>query len=72
MAARVLGAPEQRFVVDPETDSPRDGKSRMTSALGRGAHWENRLTTTPVAFSEPLVNERSDTVPGTGVHVPCH
>jgi hypothetical protein len=72
MAARVLRAPQQRLVVDPETDSPGDGKPRMASALGRGAHWTDRLTATPAAFSERLVNERWDTVPRTGVHVPCH
>jgi hypothetical protein len=72
VAAGVLRASEQRLIVDPETDSPRDRKSRMTSALGRGAHWMVRLTTTPVAFDERLRTARWDTVPGTGVHVPCH
>jgi hypothetical protein len=72
MAAGVLRASEQRLVVDPEADSPRDGKPRMASALGRGAHWMDRLTTTPAALSEGLVNERWDTVPETDVHVPCH
>src|SRR5262249_50837401 len=40
-ATRVLGAPEQRFVVHPQTHGPCDGKSRMTPTLGRETHWSN-------------------------------
>src|SRR5262249_61152829 len=46
VAARVLGAPEQRLVVDPQTDGPRDGEPGVTTALRRRAHDPNPLTRT--------------------------
>src|SRR5215467_4408309 len=46
VAARVLGASEQRLVVDPQTDGPRDGEPWMTAAFGRRAHDPDRLTRT--------------------------
>src|SRR5262245_45781987 len=46
VTARILGAPEQRLVVDPQTNGPRDGESRVTTTFGRRAHDPDRLTRT--------------------------
>src|SRR6267142_4675424 len=53
IAARVLRTPEERLVVDPQTDGPRDGNPGVTAAFRHRAHCLNRLTGTPEARRRP-------------------